>query len=169
MIYLLSHNISRRIRQYLILLCEAHFALKYILQLNLISKALEQSGSLALEILSQLGLLDQASSGDFVKIAGLAFFCAVYNHGSEMLFSFSTIMQRTPFSPIGWRILKAGLNKSVLLSVHSSTSKESKSSISSEGITYPTMIFAFQINFSEISMIWNGLSCDLEEENKLIL
>ncbi|KAL7205082.1 hypothetical protein ACSBR2_018075 [Camellia fascicularis] len=124
MIYLLSHTISRRIRQYLILLCEAHFVLKYILQLNLISKALEEKGSLALEIISQLGLLDHASSGDFVKIAGLACFCSVYNHGSDMLFSYSTIVQHTPFPPIGWSILKAGLNKSVLLSVYTPSSRE---------------------------------------------
>ncbi|CAL5380894.1 unnamed protein product [Camellia sinensis] len=134
MIYLLSHTISRRIRQYLILLCEAHFVLKYILQLNLISKALEEKGSLALEIISQLGLLDHASSGDFVKIAGLACFCSVYNHGSDMLFSYSTIVQHTPFPPIGWSILKAGLNKSVLLSVYTPSSREREPTNSFNGI-----------------------------------
>ena len=56
LIYLLSHNISRRIRQCLILLCEAHFALLYILQFNLISNTLEQKGSLSKEVLSQLGM-----------------------------------------------------------------------------------------------------------------
>ncbi|PSS10163.1 Piezo-type mechanosensitive ion channel like [Actinidia chinensis var. chinensis] len=132
MIYLLSHTISRRSRQALILLCEAHFALKYILQLSLICEALEHKGSLALEILSQLGLLDNASSGDFMKIAGVACFCAVYNHGSEMLLSFSTIVQHTPFPPIGWSILKAGLNKSVLLSVYTSSSRKSESTNSSQ-------------------------------------
>ncbi|CAL5378996.1 unnamed protein product [Camellia sinensis] len=69
-------------------------------------------------------LLDHASSGDFVKIAGLACFCSVYNHGSDMLFSYSTIVQHTPFPPIGWSILKAGLNKSVLLSVYTPSSRE---------------------------------------------
>lgn len=44
-------------RQALILLCESHFAILYILQLNLVSKALEQKGSLIMEILSQLGKL----------------------------------------------------------------------------------------------------------------
>lgn len=44
-------------RKALILLCEAHFAILYILQLNLVSKALEQKGSLIMEILSQLGKL----------------------------------------------------------------------------------------------------------------
>ncbi|KAA8545065.1 hypothetical protein F0562_019836 [Nyssa sinensis] len=131
MIYLLSHTISRRIHQSLILLCEAHFTLLYILQLSLISKVIKQKGWLALEILSQLGLLDHANSGDFMKIAGLACFCAIHNHGFEMLFSFSAIVQHTPFPPIGWSILKAGLNKSVLLSVYTSTTRVSKSDNSS--------------------------------------
>ena len=55
LIYLLSHNINKRIRKALILLCEAHFAILYILQLNFISTFLEQKGSLSMEILSQLG------------------------------------------------------------------------------------------------------------------
>lgn len=54
-VYLLSHDISMRIRQSLILLCEAHFVFLYILRLNLVSKALEEKGSLSMEILSQLG------------------------------------------------------------------------------------------------------------------
>ncbi|XP_035538685.1 piezo-type mechanosensitive ion channel homolog isoform X2 [Juglans regia] len=121
LIYLLSHNISRRIRQSLILLCEAHFALLYILQIDLISDTLEQKGSLSMEVLSQLGLLDYDSSWDFLEIALLACFCAIHNHGFEMLFSFSAIVQHTPCLPIGFSILKAGLNKSVLLSVYSSS------------------------------------------------
>lgn len=55
LIYLLGHSISRKIRQSLILLCETHFALLYILQINLISNALEQQGSLSMEVLLQLG------------------------------------------------------------------------------------------------------------------
>lgn len=43
-------------RQALILLCEVHFALLYILQINLISSALEKKGSLSMEILMQLGM-----------------------------------------------------------------------------------------------------------------
>ncbi|PPR83382.1 hypothetical protein GOBAR_AA37324 [Gossypium barbadense] len=100
LIYLLSHNISRKIRQSLILLCEAHFALLYLLQIDLISNALEQKGSIVLEIMSQL----------------------VHNHGFEMLFSFSAIVQHTPSPPVGFSILRAGLNKSVLLSVYASPS-----------------------------------------------
>ncbi|XP_030947959.1 piezo-type mechanosensitive ion channel homolog isoform X1 [Quercus lobata] len=121
LIYLLSHNISRKTRESMILLCEAHFALLYILQIDLISNFLEQEGSLSMEILSQLGLLEYDSSWDFLEVALLACFCAIHNHGFEMLFSFSAIVQRTPSLPVGFSILKAGLNKSVLLSVYASS------------------------------------------------
>ncbi|VFR02125.1 unnamed protein product [Cuscuta campestris] len=125
-VYLLSHDISMRIRQTLILLCEVHFVFLYILQLNLISKTLEQKGSLSMELLSQLGLLESESCWDFLEVALLACFCAIHNHGFEMLFSFSAIAQHTPCPPLGFGILKAGLNKSVLLSVYaSSTTRDS--------------------------------------------
>ncbi|KAK3041408.1 hypothetical protein RJ639_000385, partial [Escallonia herrerae] len=120
LMYLLSHHISKRTRQALILLCETHFALLYALQLNLVSRALEQKGSLSMNILSQLGLLERDSSWDFLEIALLACFCAIHNHGFEMLFSFSAIVQHTPCTPVGFSILRAGLNKSVLLSVYAS-------------------------------------------------
>lgn len=55
-VYLLSHDINEKMRQSLILLCEAHFAILYILQLNLISKTLERESSLSMVILSQLGM-----------------------------------------------------------------------------------------------------------------
>ncbi|XP_042475858.1 piezo-type mechanosensitive ion channel homolog isoform X1 [Macadamia integrifolia] len=121
LVYLLNHTVSREVRQSLILLCEAHFALLYILQLNLISNALEQKGSFTMEVLSQLGLMDHATSWDFLEIAVLACFCAVHNHGFEMLVSFSAIVQHTPCPPFGFSILSAGLNKSVLLSVYASS------------------------------------------------
>ncbi|KAM1344030.1 hypothetical protein ACFX2F_008161 [Malus domestica] len=121
LIYLLSHNISRKMRKSLILLCEVHFALLYIIQINPISDTLEQKGSLSAEILSQLGLVQHESSWDFLQIALLACFCAIHNHGFEMLFSFSAIVQHTPSRPFGFSILKAGLNKSVLLSVYASS------------------------------------------------
>ncbi|XP_028789013.1 piezo-type mechanosensitive ion channel homolog [Neltuma alba] len=122
LMYLLSHNISRKMRQALILLCEVHFALLYILQINLISSALEKKGSISMEVLMQLGLLEEDSSWDFLEVTLLACFCAIHNHGFEMLFSFSAIVQHAPSPPIGFSILKAGLNKSVLLSVYASSS-----------------------------------------------
>ncbi|KAI4301305.1 hypothetical protein L6164_034596 [Bauhinia variegata] len=121
LIYLLSHNISRKLRQALILLCELHFSLLYILQINLISTALEKKGSISMEVLMQLGLLEEDSSWDFLEVTLLACFCAIHNHGFDMLFSFSAIVQHAPSPPIGFSILKAGLNKSVLLSVYSSS------------------------------------------------
>jgi hypothetical protein len=53
--YLLSYSVSSKIRQALILLCEIHFALLYVLQINLISTALEKKGSVSMEIVMQLG------------------------------------------------------------------------------------------------------------------
>ncbi|PPD78772.1 hypothetical protein GOBAR_DD24313 [Gossypium barbadense] len=114
LIYLLSHNISRNIRRSLILLCEAHFALLYLLQIDLISNALEQKCSSIFEIMSQLGVLKHHSSWNFLEIALLGCFCAIHNHGFEVLFSFSAIVQHTPCPPVGFSILRAGLNKSVL-------------------------------------------------------
>ncbi|XP_047959723.1 piezo-type mechanosensitive ion channel homolog isoform X1 [Salvia hispanica] len=116
--YLLSHQINKRMRQCLILLCEAHFAALYILQLSLVSRKLEQKGSISLKVLQELGLVQSDSTWEFLEIALLACLCAIHNHGFEMLFSFSKTVQRTPYPPIGFGILKAGLNKSVLLSVY---------------------------------------------------
>ncbi|KAF3663516.1 Piezo-type mechanosensitive ion channel -like protein [Capsicum annuum] len=120
-VYLLSHDINEKMRQSLILLCEAHFAVLYILQLNLITETLEHKSSLSMVILSQLGLLQSDSYYDFLEIAVLACFCAVHNHGFDVLFSFSAIVQHAPCPPVGFSILKAGLNKSVLLSVYASS------------------------------------------------
>nr|XP_043619300.1 piezo-type mechanosensitive ion channel homolog [Erigeron canadensis] len=119
-LYLLSHDIGNKVRQTLLLLCEIHFALMYSLQITLISQALEKSGSISLEILSQLGFHGNNSTWNFVVIALLACFCAIHKHGYKMLFSFSAIVQHTPCPPVGFSILKAGLNKSVLLSVYAS-------------------------------------------------
>jgi piezo-type mechanosensitive ion channel component 1/2 len=55
MLFLLSHEIKTEQRQTLILFCEVHFSILYILQLDLISKALENCGPIATEVLSQLG------------------------------------------------------------------------------------------------------------------
>jgi len=55
LIYLLSNAINGKLRQAVILLCEAQFALQFILQLDLISNTLDQKGSYAFQILSRLG------------------------------------------------------------------------------------------------------------------
>ncbi|XP_050223428.1 piezo-type mechanosensitive ion channel homolog isoform X2 [Mercurialis annua] len=131
LVYLLSHTISWKIRQSLIVLCEVHFALLYILKLNLISKALEKQSSFSMDILSQLGFLDHSSTVDLLKIAALACSCAIHNHGFKMVSSFSAILQHTPCPPIGFSILRAGLIKSVLLSVSTSVSSRKHYSNSS--------------------------------------
>ncbi|PON85510.1 Piezo family [Trema orientale] len=102
----------------------AHFALLYILQLNVISKALEQKGSFLVEILSALGLPKQNSGGEFLPISLLVCFCSIHNHGFDVLFSFSAVVQRAPCPPIGFSILRDGLIKSVLLSVYSLISRD---------------------------------------------
>ncbi|KAK6243143.1 hypothetical protein QUC31_009552 [Theobroma cacao] len=126
LIFLLSHTVGRKIRQCLLLLCEAHFTLLYALQLNLLSTAMEKKDSIAVRILSQLGSFTHANSGDLLKIAVLACFSAIHNHGFEMLLSFSAIVQHTPWPPIGFSILRAGLLKSVILSVYTRASGESQ-------------------------------------------
>lgn len=159
LVYLLSHNIGRRTRQGLILLCEIHFTLLYILRIDLILKEIEKIGSSSVEILSQLGkliflnenksfdstLMIQEKSylmcncagllhydgWDFFEIAFLACFCAIHNHGFNMLFSFSAVVQHSPCPPMGFGILKAGLNKSVLLSVYASQNSRNQERTSS--------------------------------------
>ncbi|KAL5701585.1 hypothetical protein ACHQM5_026906 [Ranunculus cassubicifolius] len=122
LIFLLSHKINRSVRQSLVLLCETNFALLYILRLDIVSKFLEEKGPLPGEILLQLGLPSSSSSWDFVQIAILLCFSAIHNHGIKLLFSFSSVVQHTPCPPVGFSILKAGLNRSVLLSVYASSS-----------------------------------------------
>ncbi|KAH6827652.1 piezo-type mechanosensitive ion channel component [Perilla frutescens var. hirtella] len=130
--YLLSHEVNKKMRRCLILLCEAHFAALYVLQLSLVSRILEQKGSISMEVLSELGLVESDSTWEFLEIALLACLCAVHNHGFDMLFSFSAIVQHTPCLPIGFGILKAGLNKSVLLSVYATSNVRDRDNNSHE-------------------------------------
>ncbi|CAI0551081.1 unnamed protein product [Linum tenue] len=150
MIYLLSHTISRKMRQLLILLCEAHFALTYFLQLNLISNALKQKDTLATDLLRELGFLSNSDSRDFLKIAALACFCALHNHGFEVLSAFSAIVQHTPCPPIGFSILRAGLVKSILLYVYTSRSKQSSDNNSSHEKMIASYLTAIGQNFRSL-------------------
>lgn len=88
------------------------------------------------------GLLKNESSWDFLEIALLACFCAIHNHGFDMLFSFSAILQHTPSLPVGFGILKAGLNKSVLLSVYAAPTTKGTDDNSSYGKGYIHGVFA---------------------------
>ncbi|KAF7805147.1 piezo-type mechanosensitive ion channel-like protein isoform X1 [Senna tora] len=126
LIFLLSHAINWKLRQTMILLCEAHFALQYILQLDLISRTLEQKGSFSVRILSHLGLLNHINSEHFLKISILACFCAIQNHGLQTLLSFSAIVRHAYCPPMGYSILRAGLIKPVLISVYNPTFSESR-------------------------------------------
>ncbi|KAF3454410.1 hypothetical protein FNV43_RR04857 [Rhamnella rubrinervis] len=76
-------------------------------------------------------LLNKTSAGDFLEMALLACFCSIHNHGFDMLSSFSAIVQRAHCPPLGFRTLRAGLIKSVLLSVYSSRSTEKQQITSS--------------------------------------
>ncbi|GAU11556.1 hypothetical protein TSUD_345470 [Trifolium subterraneum] len=125
LIYLLSNAINGKLRQAIILLCEAQFALQFILRLDLISKTLDQKGSFAFQILSQLGLLNDIHSVDFFKILILACFCAIHNHGLQTLLIFSAIVRHTSCPPVGFSILRAGLIKPVCLSGYSPRSSVS--------------------------------------------
>ena len=87
------------------------------------------------------GLINHDSSLDFLEIAFLACFCAIHNHGFDMLFSFSAIVQHTPSHPVGFSILKAGLNKSVLLSVYASSTTNYSRDNPSYGIISPIFLF----------------------------
>ncbi|XP_062211094.1 piezo-type mechanosensitive ion channel homolog isoform X1 [Phragmites australis] len=124
LVFLANHSINKRLRQILVLFCEVHFSILYILQLDLVSSALERSGSLTMEVLSQLGLSNNATTKDFIEIGSIVCFCAVHSHGFKMLFSLSAVLRHTPCPPVGFTILKAGLNKSVLLSVYSSQNSQ---------------------------------------------
>ena len=82
------------------------------------------------------GLSNNASTKDFIEIGSIVCFCAVHSHGFKMLYSLSAVLQHTPCPPVGFTILKAGLNKSVLLSVYSSQStRNDEACRNSHGIT----------------------------------
>lgn len=91
------------------------------------------------------GLLNQATAVEFLPIALLACFCSIHNHGFDMIFSFSAIVQHAPYPPIGFSILRAGLIKSVLLSVYTFGSSENHQINTSHGIvllSYKTIVIS---------------------------
>ncbi|XP_020211265.1 piezo-type mechanosensitive ion channel homolog isoform X2 [Cajanus cajan] len=139
-IYLLSNAFNCKLRQAIILLCEAQFALQFILQLDLISKTLDQEGSYAFQILSQLGLLNHIHSVDFFKISILACFCAIHNHGLQTLLSFSAIVRQTSCPPVGFNILRVCLIKPVRLLGYSPRSSESQGTHERKTISYLEVI-----------------------------
>ncbi|KAK7332943.1 hypothetical protein VNO80_29700 [Phaseolus coccineus] len=147
LIYLLSHTIDCKLHQAIILLCEAQFAIQFILQLDLISKTLNQKGSYAFQILSQLGLLNYIHSVDFFQISILACFCAIHNHGLQTLLSFSAIVRQTSCPPFGFKILRAFLIRPVCLSGYSPRSSESQGTHERKTKSY---LEAIRLNFLSI-------------------
>lgn len=67
-----------------------------------------------------------------------------------MLFSFSAIVQHTPCPPVGFSILKAGLNKSVLLSVYATSNTRDHCENQSHG----TVIFSKDKLLIVFHLIW---------------
>lgn len=72
------------------------------------------------------GFLNHIHSVDFFKIAILACFCAIHNHGLQTLLLFSAIVRHISCPPVGFSILRAGLIKPVRLSGYSPRSSESQ-------------------------------------------
>jgi hypothetical protein len=56
MLFLLNHEIKAERSQTLILFCDVQFSILYMMLLDFISSALENSGPIATEVLSQLSL-----------------------------------------------------------------------------------------------------------------
>ncbi|XP_073222018.1 piezo-type mechanosensitive ion channel homolog isoform X3 [Cicer arietinum] len=140
LLYLLSNALDGKLRQAVILLCEAQFALQFILQLDFISKTLDQKGSYAFQILSRLGLLNHIHSVDFFKISILACFCAIHNHGLQTLLTFSAIVQHTSCPPVGFSIFRAGVSKPVRLSGDTPRSSESQGAHERKTVSYLKVI-----------------------------
>ncbi|XP_028770789.1 piezo-type mechanosensitive ion channel homolog isoform X2 [Neltuma alba] len=136
LVFLLSHAINWKLRQAMILLCETHFAIQYILRLDLISKTLEHRGSMSMQILSQLGLLNHDNSADLLKISFLACFCAIHNHGLQALISFAATVRHASCPPFGFHIFRAGLLTSIFMSFDSPACSENQGTSEKKMISY---------------------------------
>jgi piezo-type mechanosensitive ion channel component 1/2 len=102
-----------------------------------------------------LGLSTDATTRDFLQIGLLLCFCAIHSHGYKMLLSLSRVLKDTPYPPVGFTILRTGLNKSVLLSVYSSQNFGiGRPSSSSNGI-----VVHFDILHLSLFSPCSGLTC----------
>uniref|UniRef100_A0A453EU71 Piezo non-specific cation channel R-Ras-binding domain-containing protein n=1 Tax=Aegilops tauschii subsp. strangulata TaxID=200361 RepID=A0A453EU71_AEGTS len=111
----------------------------------------------------RVGLSSNAKTKDLVEIGSIICFCAVHSHGFKMLFALSAVLRHTPCPPVGFTILKAGLNKSVLLSVYSSqNSREGQVCRNLHGLVskfvklYPDL--GFDPEASLLVNVWQSLS-----------
>ncbi|EAY74172.1 hypothetical protein OsI_02055 [Oryza sativa Indica Group] len=109
------------------------------------------------------GLSNKSTTKDFMKIGSIVCFCAVHSHGFKMLFALSAVLRHTPSTPVGFTILKAGLNKSVLLSVYNSqNSRNGQADRSTHGLVskfvklYPDL--GFDPEASLLMNVWQSLA-----------
>uniref|UniRef100_A0A0E0MWP1 Uncharacterized protein n=1 Tax=Oryza rufipogon TaxID=4529 RepID=A0A0E0MWP1_ORYRU len=108
-------------------------------------------------------LSNKSTTKDFMKIGSIVCFCAVHSHGFKMLFALSAVLRHTPSTPVGFTILKAGLNKSVLLSVYNSqNSRNGQADRSTHGLVskfvklYPDL--GFDPEASLLMNVWQSLA-----------
>uniref|UniRef100_I1NNA4 Piezo non-specific cation channel R-Ras-binding domain-containing protein n=1 Tax=Oryza glaberrima TaxID=4538 RepID=I1NNA4_ORYGL len=109
------------------------------------------------------GLSNKSTTKDFMEIGSIVCFCAVHSHGFKMLFALSAVLRHTPSTPVGFTILKAGLNKSVLLSVYNSqNSRNGQADRSTHGLVskfvklYPDL--GFDPEASLLMNVWQSLA-----------
>lgn len=119
--YLLSSTVAKASRQSLILLCEVHFAILYLLRLDWISTHLADNAGMLKPFLSLLGVWHKSNFEEFLSIAVLLVFSSVQNHGLKVASSLSATVQQSPQPPLGWGIFKTGNGRSILLSVYASS------------------------------------------------
>ncbi|KAJ7571313.1 hypothetical protein O6H91_01G159100 [Diphasiastrum complanatum] len=134
MIYLVYPSAATRTRKYLILFCELHFALLYLLQLDWISMQLESHAAFCKPILSQLGIWDKAGFEDFAVVSTLLCFCAIQDHGLKVINSLSVTVQQQNATSVDMGFSRVQACNSVLLSVFASQSfgylqQESRSNV----------------------------------------
>uniref|UniRef100_A0A0D9Y909 Uncharacterized protein n=1 Tax=Oryza glumipatula TaxID=40148 RepID=A0A0D9Y909_9ORYZ len=113
--------------------------------------------------IEQIGLSNKSTTKDFMEIGSIVCFCAVHSHGFKMLFALSAVLRHTPSTPVGFTILKAGLNKSVLLSVYNSqNSRNGQADRSTHGLVskfvklYPDL--GFDPEASLLMNVWQSLA-----------
>ncbi|KAG0610440.1 hypothetical protein M758_7G065700 [Ceratodon purpureus] len=124
MVQLVRSSIGRRTRQYLILLCEVHIAVLYLLQLDWISAEIKSKEATLRPTLSFLGIWAKADFEDFLAIGALLLFSAMQNHGLNVLSFLSTTVQRSPHAPLGWSVLHRKNGRAILLSVYTNDNIE---------------------------------------------
>ncbi|XP_024535480.1 piezo-type mechanosensitive ion channel homolog isoform X3 [Selaginella moellendorffii] len=95
MVYLLSSSVARKTRQYLMLYCELHISILYILQLQSISALITAHSKILKPVLSQLGIWNKATYHDYIPVAALLCFSAVQNHGIKVISSLSAVARQS--------------------------------------------------------------------------